>query len=65
MYLLVISLVVLVSPACLGIAVDQLYNYGADVGDRMLIASDVESSEIHIDVPFVLFGKDETSLHVS
>lgn len=49
-----------------GLAVDQLYSYGPSVGDKILNASDAESSDaIHLEMPFVLFGMNKTSLHVS
>ena len=49
-----------------GLAAGQLYSYGPSAGDEMLGASDTDSSDaIDLEIPFVLFGTNKTSLYVS
>ena len=56
---------ILLSSTCSGITSKQMFSYGLSFGDSMLGPSDTEFSEIHLDVPFVLFGQNHLSLHVS
>ena len=57
---------ILLSSTCSGITSEQMFSYGLSFGDSVLGSSDTEfSSEIHLDVPFVLFGQNHSSLYVS
>ena len=50
---------------CVSVAVDQLYSYGAAAGDSTLPEADSGTSEkILLQVPFVWFGSNKTSIYV-
>ncbi len=64
MMLVIFYSVALLSSTCLG-TTSEFYDYGETTYDNKLNDSDASHGEIVLEVPFVLFGKENLNLYVS